>query len=236
MSVPVWCADLAALFWNAAGDPSPFPRDLRPVIAGSVPLSVIDLPRLCVAAVCEWFAGRGIAVPLNEPDRPLRACLVAWLGQGFAFLDATDDPTEQRFSLAHELGHFLRDYWQPRQRAIARLGPDVQQVLDGLRPATTEERLHALLRNISIGPFTHLLRRDETGRPLSFAERESELAADRLAFELLAPAAALNDDDELIPQLIDAFGLPPVPALRYAALLRPESRAADGLMARLLGS
>lgn len=236
MTVPVWCADLAALFWSAAGAPPAFPRDLRPVIAGSVPLSVINLPRLRVAAVCEWFASREIAVPLNEPDRPLRACLVAWRGQGFAFLDTDDDPAEQRFSLAHELGHFLRDYWQPRQRAIARLGPNVRQVFDGLRPATTEERLHALLRNISIGPFTHLLRRDETGRPLSFAERESEFAADRLAFELLAPMAALNDEDELIPQLIDTFGLPPVPALRYAALLKPEPRAADGLMARLLGS
>jgi hypothetical protein len=239
MSAPVWCADLATAFWDAAGPPPPFPRDLRPVIAATLPVSVVTLPQLSVAAVCAWFAGRGIAVPLDEPDRPLRACLVAWLGQGFAFVEATDDPAERRFSVAHELGHFLRDYWQPRRRAVARLGPGVRQVLDGLRPATPDERLHAILRGVPLGSFTHLLRRDDSGRPLSAAERESESAADRLAFELLAPAAALSlraGRAALTERLVTEFGLPPGPARRYAALLAPEPAARDGLMARLLRS
>src|SRR5207237_9314300 len=42
MSVPVWCADLAARFWATAGDPPPFPRDLRYPIT-SFPMGVIDL-------------------------------------------------------------------------------------------------------------------------------------------------------------------------------------------------
>ena len=98
MSAPVWCADLAAGFWAAAGEPPPFPRDLRRAIAGAVPLSVIDLPGLRVAAVGGWFADRGIAVPLGEPDRPLRACLVAWRGQGFAYLDAGEHTVKVLFT------------------------------------------------------------------------------------------------------------------------------------------
>jgi hypothetical protein len=239
MSVPVWCADLADRFWRLAGDPPPFPRDLRDVIAGAVPLAVIDLPGLRVRAVGEWFARRDIAVPLAEPDRPLRACLVAWLGHGFAFVDPADDPAERRFSLAHELAHFLRDYWHPRERAVARLGPPVAAVLDGLRPPTPDERVHALLRNVPLGPFAHLLRRDESGRPLSSGERESETAADRLAFELLAPEKAVetaSGPSTLVTRLVGAFGLPPAVAGRYAALLAPGPVAPDALFSRFFGS
>jgi hypothetical protein len=224
MSLPVWCAEASARFWAAAGDPPPFPRDLRPAIAGAVPVSVLDLPDLSVDSVRDWFARRGKPVSIDESDRPLQACLVAWRGMGYVFLDAGDDPAEQRFSLAHELAHFLRDYWFPRAAAMDRLGKAVATVLDGGRPATPEERVHAVLRNVRVGPFAHLLRRDATGRPLSPAEREAETAADRLAYELLAPVAALGgcgDRAELIARLVETFGFPSGPAGQYAALLIP---------------
>jgi hypothetical protein len=218
MSLPVWCADLSARFWAAAGDPPPFPRDLRPAIAGAVPVTVLEISALCVEAVRGWLARRSIGVPVDEPDRPLRACLVAWRGHGFVFLDAGDDVAERRFSLAHELAHFLRDYWYPREAAVQRLGPAVVEVLDGERPATPDERVSAVLRKVRIGPFAHLLRRDATGRPLTAAEREAEAAADRLAYELLAPFAALGEfagPDELV----ERFGFPRAAAEHYAALL-----------------
>lgn len=238
MSVPVWCADLAAGFWAAAGDPPPFPRDLRGAIALGLPLAVVDLPGLTVTGVRNWLGRRVIALPLAEPDRPLRACLVASGGHGFAFLDAADPPAERRFSLAHELAHFLRDYRHPRQTAARRLGPAVLDVLDGRRPPTPDERVRAVLRHVWAGPFTHLLARDDGGRPLAPAEQEAEDAADRLAFELLAPAAAVGDvaaRGELVARLVDAFGLPPGPAARCAALLVPAPDPPPGWLARWRG-
>lgn len=235
MSTPVWCADLAADFWAKAGPPPPFPRDLKPVIPSAVPMSVVDLRGVSVAKVRAWFHRQDIAVPVEEPDRPLRACLVAWLGEGFAFIDSTDEPEEQAFSVAHELAHFLRDYLHPREVVLRRLGDAAIEVLDGRRPPTPEERFQAVLRNAPIGPFTHLMRRDETGRPLSAAEREAEFAADRLAFELLAPSSALgdaSDRDALTRRLVREFGLPHEPAGRYAALLVPEKRAAGTHVSR----
>lgn len=235
MSLPVWCADLAADFWARAGAPPHFPRDLKHVIPAAVPMSVIDLRGVSVAAVRAWFDRQGITVPFEEPDRSLRACLVAWLGEGFAFVDATDDPAEQAFSVAHELAHFLRDYLHPREVVLRRLGEAAIEVLDGRRPPTPEERFQAVLRNAPIGPFAHLMRRDEAGRPLSAAEREAEFAADRLAFELLAPASALGDvrdRDVLERRLVREFGLPQEPAGRYAAILVPEKRAAGTHVSR----
>jgi hypothetical protein len=236
VSLPVWCVKLAASFWAKAGPPPTFPRDLRHAI-GAVPLSVISLKGVSVAAVRDWFQRIAIPVPLDEPDRPLRACLVAWRGEGFAFLDLLDDPAEQVFSLAHEVGHFLRDYLQPRETVTERLGSEALDVLDGLRQPTSGERFHAVLRNMSLGPFAHLLRRDDSGRPLTPAEREAEVAADRLAFELLAPVADIGDVTNsvaLIERLMTVFGLPPEPAARYAAILLPAAPSLDRALTRLI--
>lgn len=236
MNAPVWCVELADAFWTKAGPPPPFPRDLRDV-ATSVHLSVIPLKGVSVVAVRQWFEHIEIPLPLTEPDRPLRACLVAWAGVGFAFVDRLDDPAEQTFSLAHELGHFLRDYLHPRERVADRLGVAALDVLDCRRPPTPTERLQAVLRNVTLGPFTHLLRRDETGRPLSPLEQEAEDAADRLAFELLAPASVLPETDSRttrIERLVREFGLPLNPATRYAALLTPSGPEIDRAVARLL--
>jgi hypothetical protein len=237
MSVPVWCADLAADFWARAGSPPPFPRDLRGTIPYAVPMSVIELPGVSVTVVREWFARLSVPVPLNEPDRPLRACLVAWLGQGFAFVDSDDSWDEQAFSVAHELAHFLRDYLAPRETVLNRLGPEALDVLDGRRPPTPTERFQSVLRNVPVGPFTHLMRRDGAGRPATNAEREAELAADRLAYELLAPfdsLGELRDRVSLTRRLAHEFGLPAEPASRYASILLPESREVGMTLSRFL--
>jgi hypothetical protein len=81
------------------------------------------------------------------------------------------------------------------------------------------------------------LQRDESGRPRSAAEREAEAAADRLAFELLAPADAVGaatDRAELTGRLVRDFGLPPAPAAAYAGLLVPAPAPIDPAIARLL--
>ena len=234
MSAPVWCAELAAKFWATAGTPPAFPRDLRTSVSW-FPFSVVSLANLRVSTVCQWLAAKHIRTPTLEPDRRLRGCLFADGGYAYAFIDPTDPCAELRFTLAHEVGHFLRDYWHPRELARLRLGSDILDVLDGKRPVTPTERLHAVLRNATVGPFAHLLRRDEMGRPLTPGERTAEAAADRLAFELLAPAAALEDCtdlDELRHQLEETFGLPPEPAARYTAILLPPPEPST-LAARL---
>jgi hypothetical protein len=232
----VWCAELAAAFWAKAGSPPSFPRDLRDAVL-AIPVNVVEMAGVSVEAVRRWFARTGIPVPLNEPDRSLRACLLAWRGEGFAFLDSLDDPAEQAFSLAHELAHFLRDYLRPRERVAERIGRTALEVLDGLRGPTPAERLHAVLRHVSLGAFVHLLRRDDSGRPLTPTEREAEAAADRLAFELLAPVEALGecaDRGTLTQRLVQEFGLPPGPAATYATILAPDARQIDRGVARLL--
>lgn len=223
---PVWVAELAERFWADAGPPPPFPRDLAAAITYAAPLSVVERPGLTLAAVATHLTRIGLPVPYREPDRPLRAALYCWRGSGFVFLDAADPPDERRFSLAHELAHFLRDADDLRRRVARALGPTATAILDG-RPATTAERIHAILRNVSLAPHVHLMNRAPDGRPAGDAERVAEDGADRLAFELLAPAAELSgetDPASLAARLQSAFGLPDGAARRYAHALLPDSR------------
>lgn len=231
MTVPLWVSEAAEDFWQAAGGPEGFPRSLRIPIANALPVTVVLLPRLRVSRVDDWLRRRGIPGTDAAPDRPLRACLVACRGQGFIFVEGVDAEDEQRFSLAHELAHFLRSYWRPRAAALDRLGPEVLPVLDGERPPRPSERLAALLARQQLGYQVHLLDRDPDGLIADDAIDRAEREADELAFELLAPAdSVLAGNLPAAParrraavqrRLVDVFGLPPGPATRYATHLVP---------------
>jgi hypothetical protein len=238
MSVPLWAAELARLFWERARETEPFPRDLRKAIARAVPMAVVLLPRLNVAAAIDWLRHCGLVCELPGADRPLRACLVARKGHGVALVDGSDADDEQRFSIAHELAHFLRDYWSLRQQMSKRLGTAALEVLDGERPATSEERFYALLRSVSLGFHLHLMERDSKGNPATSSIANAEDDADLLAYELLAPTEHVVKDglrggkQVLVRMLREVYGLPGIQAARYANILLPPVRT-DPLLLRL---
>jgi hypothetical protein len=238
MSVPLWVAELAGAFWELARESEPFPRNLRRAIARAVPLSVVLLPQLSVSAALRWLQTAGLVCELPGQDRPLRGCLVARCGHGVALIDGADADDEQRYSIAHELAHFLRDYWNERRRIGKRLGLAALEVLDGERPPTSQERLQAMLRNVSLGFHLHLMERDAEGQPTTPSILTSEADADRLAYELLAPAdevlahAQCPTENGLVERLRITFGLPGVQASGYARILLPRTHT-DPLLVRL---
>lgn len=237
---PVWVIELAERFWaDAGGPPAALPRDLEGPAAFAVPLTVFPVPGLRVGHVVDHLRRAGLPVAFDGADRPLRAALHCWAGFGRVFLDPTDPPAERRFSFAHELAHFLRDYAVPRRQVERSVGPTALEVLDGLRPPTADERLHAVLRHRSLTPHCHFMSRDAAGRPRGEDERRAEADADRLAFELLAPAESFCDDTDrtaVESRLTAAFGLPPSAAREYALLLLPPADVTVGFLARLTKS
>lgn len=228
----------AERFWLLAGHREAFPRSLESSVAWALPLAIVKLPRLAITSINAYLAGQGLTLCLTTRERRLRACLVARAGEGIVFLDGADPDDERRFSLAHEVAHFLLDHLAPRQRAVEAFGPDIIDVLDGRRPPSPAERLHAVLREVALSSLTHLMDRNETGGVPSTATLDAEDRADQLALELLAPAtamvqslqaegldwSALSAADALAAILVTEYGLPRWLAARYAQLQTTNHR------------
>ena len=223
-------------FWKEAGGPAPFPRDLEDAVMWALPLAVLKVPRLWVHDVRALLRERRIPSCLPAPDRPLRGCLVAHQGKGCVLMDGTDPPDERRFTLAHEAAHFMLDYLEPRRRAVARLGAGIVDVVDGRRAPRVDERIDAVLTGTPIGVHTHLMDRRADGVIGCAGIAGVEDRADRLALELLAPAAEVERrlaGAGRLPRFADAvaratamlrdeLGLPPAVAGPYARALYRE--------------
>jgi hypothetical protein len=178
---------VADRFWQFARHiEDQLPRDMESAIAWSVPLFVVRLPHVSVRDVQDYLRQRQLPVHIGTEDRPLHGCIVAIHGKGLIIVDGSDGASEVRFTLAHEVAHFLLDYQIPRQRAVARLGTKIEDVLDGRRRATQAERIDGILGNTPIELYAHFMHRNDgligTNKILN-----AESHADLLAFELLAP-------------------------------------------------
>ena len=237
----LWVQEIADWLWSeAGGPPAGFPRDVREAALWALPLATIDLPRLHLGAITDWLATRGVALPLPAADRRVRACLVTVPHGGLIFLDGADPPDERRFSLAHEVAHFIVERVAPRQRALERLGPTALELLDGDRAPTVGEQLVAAVHGIDLQPHLHLLERIGAGLPAHATISLAERRADELAIELLAPIEVVRA--ALPPSVRRAaaraclhaqFGLPAAVAEAYARQLTPDEVAPTSLAAYL---
>jgi len=223
--------DAVNIFWERCGAVEDFPRRLDRSIALALPVWVVKLPRLRLSAVESWLARRGVNFQFNCRDRALRGCLVARDGEGAMFVDGGDPEDEQRFTLAHELAHFIIDYWAPREKALEKFGPAIAEVFDGSRRPTMTERVHAALTGTAIGVYTNLMERDEARADFNPSAWMIEDRADRIALALLAPPedvlaladttpAQFADRHSAITSLLRRhFGLPEAIAATYGRSL-----------------
>jgi len=101
---------LAEAFWDGTGLHDTFPRKIEQAIAFKLPVALVGLSLLKIAAIGQWLQQRDIATRLPDDRRDLCGCLVAFGGRGFIFTCDADAPEEQRLTLAHETAHFLIDY------------------------------------------------------------------------------------------------------------------------------
>jgi hypothetical protein len=220
--------NLADLFWALCGEKESFPRNLERYIALALPLTIVKLAKLRIAGVESWLINRGVPVRFGCADRSLRGCLVAHRGEGVLFVDGSDPDDERRITVAHELAHFLADYWHPRTTALKKLGPGVLDVLDGVRSATALERVQSVFGDATLQVNLNFMERHEGAGDIGLCG--SETRADRIALALLAPSNYVmarmpreyrhrDIAPEVTRLLTNDFGLPVWLAHQYATTL-----------------
>jgi hypothetical protein len=211
----------ARQFWAGTGLEQQLPRPIEQAVALQLPIAVIKLPVVNLRAVGAELQSRRIVASLPRDRRDLMGFLYAHRGHGFIFVCGADSAEEQRFTVAHDTAHFLVDYWWPRQRVLAELGPAAVEVLDGRRRATPAELAASVLAHVRLGPYCHLLPRAGQGEAGAAVLAGVEERADLLGLELVAPRERIEHALRTLPprQREDAelaclflggtFGLPP---------------------------
>jgi len=187
-----YVVSVAREFWSASGvSPEP-PYDISGAVSLIFPIDIVQLSELSTGKIDQWFASKNINIQTHVKDRYLHGFVVFSQGSGFMFIDGTDDEQERRYTVAHEISHFLLDYKIPRDRIIKKLGKAVEEVLDGIREPTPTEMIEGIIKHVAVKPFTHLLEKEGDGSFQSLQIYHSENNADALALELLAPANLLK--------------------------------------------
>ncbi|NMO17425.1 ImmA/IrrE family metallo-endopeptidase [Pyxidicoccus fallax] len=228
---------------EACGSTAPpqFPRNLATEIPRRLPVTVVPLPQLTADAVHVWLRRRGLNHQVAEGSRAFHGCMVARAGVGILFHDSREGVAEQRFTVAHEVAHFVLDHWLPRQRALRVFGEDIRPVLDSLRAPTPEEALTALFERVPLGVQVKLMDRGPSGLFSNGKVAESERRADLLAQELLAPSALVMplvrevSEDEGVSRVMFRFGLPGEVARTYVQMLRRRLRIPRFSIQQFLG-
>ncbi len=223
---------IVSKFWQDVPEKDKsFPRNLESIL-WRLQITCVPLPDLDLQKVHWWLQTKKLILPdrVKGQTRQVFGCLVAARGKGYIFVDSKANSGEIRFTIAHETGHFLRDYLAPRQRAIEVLGSEITEVLDGNRQPTEIERVHAVLSCTQLYVYVDLLLRGPKNQILSNDTTQSETRADQIAFELLAPHKDVLmkaqvepfslPSDEIVrrigPILLFAFGLPQSTTHEYA--------------------
>lgn len=170
------------------------PTAERPIVplgelAGCFNLTWQELPQLTGASAIAFLRERAGAfeMPRNLADEHLAGFLYATPRYGNIFVEQDDRLTRRRFSVAHELGHYLlhvRPYFAQRAGDDAGAPLSVVEALptDGEQDEGAQLQGHLMLPAENAGSATRL-DADEGA-----AQRRIEEEANRFAAELLMPA------------------------------------------------
>lgn len=172
----------------------PYSLDLAKDLVDSLGIWVENLEHLSFPIVQEWHRKKDFCFDGDYHDREIHGFLKVAGGAAVIFINASDSYAQRRFTLAHELAHFLIEQKWVSEWIRGSLGGAIEDKWSRGSDLDTEDRLLGVLKGIPLKSQEHLL--DSTGESVLKRERISlaEWHADLLAFELLAPMDRLLEE------------------------------------------
>lgn len=178
---------IAREFWSTVEPAYRSNFDIVSAVDASLTIDLVAVKQLSLRKIESWLASRTITIEIDVNDRSLHGALLIRGNSVLMFVEDAEDELQQRFTVAHEVSHFLLDYQVPKERAILALGKEIEDVLNGNLPANNTQLALSVIKGINIDPYTFLIEKTGNGSFLNWANFNSENEADYLALELLAP-------------------------------------------------
>ena len=170
---------IAREFWATTHAEFRYNYDIVKVVESSLNVQLIRMPQLSPKNITSWLSDHDMNIPLENNERNLHGALIIQNGAVLMFIDTTENDTRQRYTLAHQVSHFLLDYQMPKERTIMTLGKEIAGVLKGNAEASVEQLVQSAFNGMTDKVYTLFIEKDEA--------IPSENPADSLALELLAP-------------------------------------------------
>jgi hypothetical protein len=228
-------AKMASEFWEQAASSGIRRYDIEEAAKIVLSVVIVNVPGLNMSKARNWLLLRGLPdiIGYNDvDDRIMHGFIVSERGTGLIFVNSDDSPLERRFTVAHEVGHFIMDHLLPRQLAVSKLGRRAEEVLNSDSVADNPLLVEALVRSVDIVRRPFSIEKEGDGSFRSWQNYNAENGADGLALELLAPAAEVVLAaaggkklsysaclEQCLSILEDRYSLPPSIAGPYAAKL-----------------
>ena len=178
-------------FWKRAGGRSGYPADITYAATCALYVYVDEIADLTPGSAAA-HVGLGRLWRSDCVDRRrLHGCVIVGQGGAAILVEKGDDEAQKRFTIAHEVAHYILEVKQRYERAADRMGREFADTLYGLREATSTERIDAWLSNTRSEAFAHFMDRAPGGGYGCSRTLEAECLADDLAVEILAPRSEL---------------------------------------------
>lgn len=178
---------IAREFWSTVDQVYRENFDILGAVETSLTIDLIQLQKLSLRKIQDWLDARKINIAIDAIDRDLHGALLIKAGSVCMFVEEAGDEIQQRFTIAHEVSHFLLDYQIPLERALLQFGAEIEEVLNGNQKATRSQLVTSMINGVNLEPYSFLIEKTGNGSFLSWSNFNAENEADYLALELLAP-------------------------------------------------
>ena len=109
-------------FWKRAGGRSGFPADISYAATCALDVYVDEVANLTPVSAAAYVGREGPWLLDRAEERSLHGCVIVSRSGGAILVEKSDDEAEKRFTIAHEVSHYILEVKRHHERASARMG------------------------------------------------------------------------------------------------------------------
>lgn len=238
---------IAREFWATTQAEFRYDYDIVKAVESSGDVHLIRMQQLSPTKITSWLINHEIDIPFESTATHLNGALLIRNEKVIMFIDANENISQQRFTLAQQVSHFLLNYQMPKERAIMTLGKKIAHALRGNNDTSVTQLVQSTVSDIAGNAYTLLIEKKEETTPTDWEQLRAEDPAVSLTLELLAPRYQIINETASVSArlryspfkrkcqelLIDKYRIPSEIAHKYASELAGSVTSGPSFLSKL---